>query len=213
MIGFLGGTGPLGRGLALRLALAGHEAVLGSRYAERAAEQAAELKALGGDVGGAVNQEVAETCDVCFITLPYEAMRPTLDGLARALEGKLVVCTVNALSFEGGPHRIAPDAGSAAEECRHLLPGARLTAAFHTISAPKLLDPEARLTGDVPVCGDDEADRARVVALANEIADLRGLHAGPLRQSSAMEDLTAMIISINRYYRTSAGIAFTNVSA
>ena len=36
-IGILGGTGPAGRGLAVRLAAAGDEVVLGSRDAERAA--------------------------------------------------------------------------------------------------------------------------------------------------------------------------------
>ena len=36
-IGLLGGTGPQGRGLALRLALAGHRVLLGSRDAVRAA--------------------------------------------------------------------------------------------------------------------------------------------------------------------------------
>ena len=35
-IGLLGGTGPEGRGLALRLAVAGHRVLLGSRSADRA---------------------------------------------------------------------------------------------------------------------------------------------------------------------------------
>ena len=37
-IGILGGTGPAGRGLAARLASIGHDAVVGSRSAERAQE-------------------------------------------------------------------------------------------------------------------------------------------------------------------------------
>ncbi|HET6758113.1 MAG TPA: NAD(P)-binding domain-containing protein, partial [Propionibacteriaceae bacterium] len=41
-IGILGGTGPQGRGLARRLAAAGHEVVIGSRAAERAEKVAAE---------------------------------------------------------------------------------------------------------------------------------------------------------------------------
>lgn len=212
-IGFIGGTGPLGRGLALRLALAGHRAVIGSRDAGRAADQAAEIKALahGGDLSGAGNAEVADGCEVCFLTLPYEALRPTVDGLARALEGKLVVCTVNPIAFDGGPRWVRPHAGSAAEECRELLPGARVTAAFHTVSAPKLLRPGAAMQGDVAVCGDDETDRQRVIAMAEGIDGLRGVHAGPLHHSAALEALTAMIIAMNKHYRTSAGIAFTNV--
>ena len=45
-IGLLGGTGPQGRGLAVRLALVGHRVLLGSRDPERAAGVVAHL--LGG---------------------------------------------------------------------------------------------------------------------------------------------------------------------
>ena len=42
-IAIVGGTGPEGRGLALRLAMAGHEVVIGSRDAGRAADAASGL--------------------------------------------------------------------------------------------------------------------------------------------------------------------------
>ena len=42
VVGELGGTGPQGRGLAVRLAAAGQRILLGSRDADRAAEVAAE---------------------------------------------------------------------------------------------------------------------------------------------------------------------------
>jgi predicted dinucleotide-binding enzyme len=40
VVAVLGGSGAQGKGLALRLAIAGHEVVLGSRSAERPAEVA-----------------------------------------------------------------------------------------------------------------------------------------------------------------------------
>ena len=43
MLAFLGGTGPEGKGLALRLALAGESIVVGSRDGERASTAAVEL--------------------------------------------------------------------------------------------------------------------------------------------------------------------------
>ena len=46
MLAFLGGTGPEGKGLALRLAMAGEAVVIGSRDAGRAQEAADELLAL-----------------------------------------------------------------------------------------------------------------------------------------------------------------------
>ena len=42
VVGVLGGTGPQGRGLGVRLAAAGQRILLGSRDAERALEKVAE---------------------------------------------------------------------------------------------------------------------------------------------------------------------------
>ena len=46
MLAILGGTGPEGKGLALRLAMAGEEVVIGSRDATRAHDAAEALKEL-----------------------------------------------------------------------------------------------------------------------------------------------------------------------
>ena len=47
-VGILGGTGPQGRGLARRLAAAGHEVLIGSRSAQRAELIAAEYSQAEG---------------------------------------------------------------------------------------------------------------------------------------------------------------------
>jgi len=46
MLAFLGGTGPEGKGLAMRLAIAGESIVIGSRDGDRAAATAAELRGM-----------------------------------------------------------------------------------------------------------------------------------------------------------------------
>ena len=85
MIGFLGGTGPEGRGLALRLALAGEDVIIGSRDGSRA-EEVAGL-APGAVVEGALNEETAARADVVFIAVPYSAQRPTIEPLAGHVNG------------------------------------------------------------------------------------------------------------------------------
>ena len=50
-VGILGGTGPQGRGLARRLAAAGHQVILGSRSAERAQQAAADYADVGDGLG------------------------------------------------------------------------------------------------------------------------------------------------------------------
>ena len=56
-IGIVGGTGPAGRGLALRLASVGYEIEIGSRSSGRAAEIVDELIEVWGDKDG-IGQKV-----------------------------------------------------------------------------------------------------------------------------------------------------------
>lgn len=213
VIGFLGGTGPQGRGLALRFALAGYPVLIGSREAGRAKEVADGLgrSAEGASIEGADNAEVAARAEVVVVAVPYEGQRATLEGLVDAVAGKIVVNCVNALAFDGGPRAVAVGAGSSAEESRDLLPGARVVGAFHTVSATALLDPAEVLEGDVPVCGDDPDAREEVVRLADTIAGLRGVHAGPLHHAGTLEALTAMLISVNKHYKVHAGVRITGL--
>ena len=66
MLSFLGGTGPEGRGLALRYALAGYEVFIGSRDSQRGSEVARGLTAKhpGLAVRGGSNNEAAKTGEV-----------------------------------------------------------------------------------------------------------------------------------------------------
>ena len=70
MLGFLGGTGPEGRGIALRLGLAGEVVMIGSRDAARAEEAVRELKSLHNlsEVYGGLNEDAARMADVVFMS-------------------------------------------------------------------------------------------------------------------------------------------------
>src|SRR5918999_911738 len=126
MLALLGGTGPEGKGLALRLALAGEETIIGSRDAQRARKAAEELVQLApkARIEGAENAEAAARSDVVFLTVPYEGQRPLLEQLRDALRGKVVVDVVAPMQFQRGPgaSAVAVGAGSAAQETQHLLP-------------------------------------------------------------------------------------------
>ena len=92
-IGILGGTGKEGSGLAYRWALKGHDVVIGSRDAARAAAGAAELnQLLAGKavVRGADNAEAAQAA-VVVLTVPYAAQVATADSVAQQLQGKILV--------------------------------------------------------------------------------------------------------------------------
>jgi len=207
-IGLLGGTGPQGRGLALRLALAGHRVLLGSRDRQRAAAIVADL-AGGRDlpIEGAANQDAAERAEVVFLVFPYAGQAQVLPGLAAAVDGKVVVDVINPLGWdEAGPLVLDVPEGSAAEQAQALLPAARVVAAFHH-AAPRLLaDPDRQVETDVLVAGDDPAAKGLVIELADQIPGCRGVDAGGLRQARHLEGFTAVVVGINRRYKIHAGV-------
>ena len=212
-IGLLGGTGPQGRGLALRLALAGHRVLLGSRDAERAAGIVADL-AGGRDlpIEGVANPDAANGADVVFLVFPYAGQAQVLPGLAGAIGDKVVVDVINPLGWDDrGPYLLEVPEGSAAEQAAALLPRARVVAAFHH-AAPKLLaDPERQVETDVLVASDDPAAKGLVLELADQIPGCRGVDAGPLRLARQLEGFTAVIVGINRRHKIHAGLRISRL--
>jgi NADPH-dependent F420 reductase len=210
VIGILGGTGDQGRGLARRFALAGHPVIIGSRSCERA-EAAAQQIGLG--VRGLANQDAAREASMVIAAVPWEGHAELLTSLAGELAGKIVVDCVNPLGFDQrGAYALPVAEGSAAQQAATLLPGSRVVAAFHHVSAVLLLDPEVdAIDLDVLVLGDDREATDLVQALAARIPGARGVYAGRLRNCGQIEALTANLVSINRRYKAHAGIRITDI--
>ena len=215
IVGVLGGTGPLGGGLARRFAAAGVTVVVGSRSAERGAEVADGIRAdvPSGDVRGTDNATAADDADVVVVAVPYDGHAELLRDLAGALAGKIVVDAVNPLGFDGkGAYALDVTEGSAAQQAEALLPDSRVTAAFHHVSAPLLNDlavPQIEL--DVLVLGDDREATNTVQDLAALIPGARGIYGGRLRNARQVEAFTANLISINRRYKAHSGVRITDV--
>ena len=216
VIGIIGGTGPHGRGLALRLRESGRRVLLGSRDAARATEVVAELPAPVTDVPGVIvgvdNATAARDGTLVIVTTPWDGFEAVGAAHADDLAGKVVISCANPLRFEGGgPLPVRLDDGSAAELLQRVCPGASVVSGFQNVSAVKLGRLDAALEGDVLLCGDDEAAIADASAVVHAVEGLRPIHAGPLRLSAVAEDLTALLISVNRRYRTHASVALTGV--
>ena len=208
-VAFVGGTGPLGRGLGLRLALAGHDVVLGSRSQERAAEAAAQL---GAAARGADNASACAQAEVVFITVPFQGQDQVIAGLADVLAGKIVVSTVVPIGFDArGPHPVAVAEGSAAEQVQALAPQSTVVSGFQWVPAPKLLKPDVVVEMDVPLLGSDEAAVERVAELARDVKALHAFMAGPLRLSRSVEGLTPLLLSVNKRYKAHTGVRFAGL--
>jgi NADPH-dependent F420 reductase len=209
-VGVLGGTGPQGKGLALRWAKAGIKVIIGSRSAERAEATAAEL---GDGVSGQDNHGTAAAADIVLVAVPWEGHGDLLESLRDQLAGKIVIDCVNPLGFDKqGPFALPVEEGSAAQQAEKLLPESRVTAAFHHVSAVHLVDLSvAELDTDVLVLGDDREATDIVRALADAIPGMRGVYGGRLRNAHQVEAFTANLIAINRRYKAHAGIRITDV--
>lgn len=209
-VGILGGTGPAGRGLGARLATAGIPVVIGSRDEGRAKEVAGQL-AVAGPVSGAANADAA-AAPVVVIATPWEGAVQTAAGLADVLAGKLVVSMVNALARIGSEFQaLVPVRGSMAATLQGVLVRSRVTAAFHHLPAGDLGDLTRQLDADVLVCADERAAGEETVALVDAIVGLRGVLCGSLASANAVEALTAVLLNVNRQYKTHAAIRLTGL--
>jgi NADPH-dependent F420 reductase len=217
-IPIIGGTGALGAGLALRWAQAGAPIVLGSRSGVRAEEAAAKLreKVPDADVRGLENSEAARQAEIVFLTVPFRAQSENLNNLREALQpGQILVdCTVPLAAAVSGKatRSLGVWQGSAAQQAQEMVPdGVTVVAALHTVGAPTLADPEAKLDEDVLVCADRKADKARVARLIELIPGLRPVNAGALEMARIVEQLTPLLISVNIRYKAHAGLKLTNL--
>jgi NADPH-dependent F420 reductase len=214
-IALIGGTGRLGPGLALRLSRGGLPVLIGSRDLQHALDVAERVTALGGaaSIRGATNADAAATGDMAILTVPYEAQAGLLPTLATALAGKVVVSTTVPVRFDPTLGPVAMDVadGSAAEQVAALLPGSRIVGGFHTVSSAHLSRLDRDLDEDVLLCGDDGGATAEVRRIVGVIPGLRVVDAGRLGNATHLEQLTVLLLSINRLSRRTVGVRLTGL--
>jgi NADPH-dependent F420 reductase len=216
----VGGTGALGFGLALRLGLAGVPIVIGSRdghRAQEAAERASE-HVPQGSFTGLENPGSVKGAGIVVLSVPFRNQSETLTNLKHTLEPEqlLVDATVPLAAAVSGKatRTVGVWQGSAAQQAQEMAPpGVRVVSAFHTVSAAHLSDLDHHLDEDVLICGDQREDKARLAELVEAIPGLRPVDCGPLEMARIVEQLTALIISINVRNKVRAGIKITGLGS
>lgn len=217
-IGILGGTGPEGRGLAVRFAVAGHNVAIGSRDEDRAAQVAGEVSASIGDPGardrisGTSNVEAAHSGEVVIVAVPYAGMEDTLQLAKRYLSNKVCLSVISPIEVVGGTARLLEiSAGSAAEEAERIIPDANWVAGFHTVPAHDLMRPTAPMQTDCLLCSDDGDALATVSELVEDIPGLRPVNCGRLENSRYLEGMTALLINTNRIHKAHGSIRIEGI--
>jgi len=210
-IGIVGGTGAQGTGLGYRLAKAGFSVVLGSRDGAKAVTTAAEL---GHGITGAGNAECADKSDLVIIAVPWDSHKETVTSLKNELAGKIVIDCVNPMGFDaGGAFPLKVEEGSACAQAQGILTESNVVSAFNHVSAVLLSDQSLDAVEiDIMVVGDHKPATDLVQQIIDQIAGMRGIYAGKMRNAGQVEALTANLISMNRRYKTHAGVRIIGVN-
>lgn len=213
-IAIIGGTGAEGGGIALRLAKAGNNVILGSRDPAKAERVAQELGQIAGNglISGADNKAATAAAEIVILAVPYTAQKSSVDEIRDGLAGKILVDATAPLVPPKVNRVQLPPGGSAVAAIQATLgDGVHVVSAFQNVSAEKLRHLGEKVDCDVLVCADDATARQSIIDLIDQMG-LRGIDAGPLCNSAAAEALTSVLIWINRKYKVpGSGIAITGL--
>lgn len=201
-LAILGGTGPQGKGLALRFARAGVAVVIGSRDGERAAETAAEMNSQLPEgvprLVGMANLEATKAAgEMVILSVPYSAHDATLLELKEALKEKILIDIVVPLAPKNPKAVAMPPEGSATEAAQALLGEEyAVVGALHNVSAVTLNNIEQQINCDVLVCGNQLDAKKSVIALVEKLG-VKAYNAGLAESARCIEALTPILIRLN----------------
>ena len=201
-LSIIGGTGPQGKGLALRFAKVGFEVALGSRDEARAVEVAKSLSSnnpnLTGQITGLSNDRaIAFTERFVIFSVPWKGHNNTLNEIKDMLAGKVLVDIVVPLE-DGNPRKMSmPPEGSATEAAQAILgPDIPVIGALHNVSANTLNHLEKKINCDILVCGNNLDARLETIELIKNL-EVQAYNAGDASSARCLEAITPILIRIN----------------
>jgi len=202
-IALLGGTGHIGKGLALRWAYK-HDVTIGSRTIEKAEETATFCEedllnqGISCELSGAGTMEAVKGCEIIVIALQYEYAISTTESIKTYLNRDHIVVSPVVPMIKNGFMRYTPPQkyGSAAMELKSIIPDIPVVSAFHTVPASRLIDLNDDLGLDVIVCGENDPKRI-FTELVKDIRGLNPLDGGPLEASYMTESITPLLLNLS----------------
>ena len=201
-VAIVGGTGAFGRALAKRLHEIGQDEVLvGSRDAEKGQAASAEL-----GIGGGRNEDIVADADLVVLAVKSNATLETARELAAAIGKTPVLCVASDLRFTKDGVLPGRHQGSLAEEVARIV-RAPVASGLQSFAAANLVEGDP---GDALICGGDDPAKELSLELAGRLAD-RAIDVGPLENSRALEGMTAVILNVNKRYKTHAGVRLTGL--
>ena len=211
-ITIIGGTGPQGKGLAKRLALSGHNIIIGSRDKERAEEISNELNQQlpnkFKNIRGFDNKTaVSKSTEFVILSVPWSGHNATLESLKHDLNDKILIDIVVPLDSKDPKKVDMPNEGSATEAAQKIVgDDVHVIGALHNVSAHILNNLECDINCDILVCGNNLDARLKVIELIKKGLKTNAYNAGDILSARCIEAITPILIRIN----VSKAVPFTN---
>jgi len=209
-VAVIGGTGDMGFWLALRLAKAGLDVVIGSRSREKAVEAVGRGVKLVGDgvrLEGALNREAVVDSEVVFFSIPYQAIGEIASDVSSSVNTSSIAVSC-IVPFGENIGEL-----SAAEILNSHLGGVPVVSTLHTIGADRLARLDEPVNSDTLVFGDSREAKSRIAAVLYLVDGLRPVDGGPLKNSRIGEQIVKILLSVNkRYGIKDAGIQISGLT-
>jgi NADPH-dependent F420 reductase len=167
-------------------------------------------------IQGLENIDVVAAAGIVVVTVPFEGHAGLLKKLKLAFRPETILIDTTVQLAPRVRGRETPTQGiwegSAAQQAAEILGKAvAVAAAFQNISAA-LLNQDGPVDCDVIVCSDEEKARRAASRLAEAIPGVRAINGGGLENARTLEQLTALLIAINKRYRVhGAGLRLTGI--
>lgn len=165
-----------------------------------------------------MNDAAVEKSDVVVLAVPFGGIVETLKTVRASLRPEQIVVnlTVPLETSVGGraTRTLTVWAGSVGELVADMVPkNVKVVTAFNNVSAELLHDLSRDVECDILICGNDDDAKKVVFDLVRALPGARAVDAGPLENSRTVEQLTALLVSLNIRYRVkSAGIRITGIA-
>jgi 8-hydroxy-5-deazaflavin:NADPH oxidoreductase len=201
-IAIIGATGKMGSALAGALAKGPYRLLLFGRKQELLNKLAGEIlnDHPGADLEcSSCAMEACWEADIIISAVPFDQEDEIIDRIRKVSTQKIVVSISNPFNnqFDG---LVTPPDTSAAELLQQKLPDSKVVKAFNTIFAADFHQPFIEGNQlDCLIAGNDPEALETVAALAST-AGFNPLIAGGLSQSRILENMTVLLMRLNRNY-------------
>jgi len=206
LVGIVGGTGDLGKALAIHLAKK-NDVLLGSRIFEKAQSTVETIRKeknhpyLEERLKPAENLAVVKSCDILLLTVPHENAFETVSKLSGDFRGSQILISAVANVLKKGEEFVADQdlsGKSFAQKISEIVPpSVKIAVAFQTVPA-NILYKEKQISSDVLVSADEVETYESVSAIVRDIEGLRPLYLGSLLLSGEIERLTALLLNVGK---------------